>query len=371
MQRSRRRTPLPAVLASCLVACGSIEEEPAQPISTGAEETSAAVPMHQDPLHRHFHDLELKPDLGSSATWYSEVISDGAPFTEALPSWNVPRALAPFTVEIRTKEALDGDDWTPWLRIGDWEVQSRGDDVPTAHRQGEVAVDVLRLEAPMEACQLRIVATDHGIITAPQAMHVTLTDARDIEDRVRSAAEEPWPGTPVSLDVPRRAQRVEGGEVGGRICSPTSVAMVVAYHGRDVPTMELADAILDPHFGIYGNWNRAVQGAFAAGVPGELVRVSSWETVASYLRSGRPLVASVRAEEGELTGAPYKSTRGHLLVVRGLDGGGAVLVNDPAAASPATVARTYSRADMERVWFAGSGGVTYALAAPEASGAEK
>jgi hypothetical protein len=74
-------------------------------------------------------------------------------------------------------------------------------------------------------------------------------------------------------------------------------------------------------------------------------------------------VASIKADEGQLRGAPYERTGGHLLVVTGLGPGGVVHVNDPAAPWPGVVPRRYMRADMEQVWF-GRGGVTYALAPP-------
>ena len=77
------------------------------------------------------------------------------------------------------------------------------------------------------------------------------------------------------------------------------------------------------------------------------------------------IVASIRAGEGELRGAPYTKTAGHLLVVTGLGAHGAVHVNDPASKTTAAVSRVYRREDVERVWFA-NGGVAYALG-PEAA----
>ena len=103
-----------------------------------------------------------------------------------------------------------------------------------------------------------------------------------------------------------------------------------------------------------------MQAAYDAGVPGVLVRLSSWRAVQHFLEAGVPLVVSVKAETGELAGAPYPRTSGHLLVIRGLTEDGDVLVNDPAADGPSSVPRTYRREDLERCWMR-RGGVAYAI----------
>ena len=164
----------------------------------------------------------------------------------------------------------------------------------------------------------------------------------------------------MSLDVPARSQQVEAPDLASRICSPTSVAMVLEAGGVNIPTAEVAALAYDADHDIYGNWPRAVQAAFQAGVPGTLVRLSSWRAVQHFLEAGVPLIISVGAEPGQLQGAPYESTAGHLLVLRGLTPGGDVLVNDPAAATPDEVPRTYRREDLELCWMR-RGGVAYAI----------
>ncbi len=306
-----------------------------------------------DPLHRAF-DVTLAPL--EDGTLQSQVITDGELFTEALPSWNVPSGEA-FQVEVRAQEATVDGGWSPWLRIGDWATPSRAQDTPTRFSGGKVAVDVLKLEVPYRALQLRFESPGASLSPTEVAASVVLSDTSDLVTRVEAAGREPWP-LPTRTRVIPRSQRTVGEDIGGRICSPTSVSMVTAYHGANIPTRQMAEALLDPHYDIYGNWNRAVQGPATLGVPGRLVRVSSWTTVADYLKRGLPVVASIKAREGELNGAPYKKTAGHLLVVTGLGPAGAVHVHDPAARLELDVPRVYQRADMETVWF-GNGGVGY------------
>lgn len=328
-------------------------------LALAAVSLGGLAPM-DDPLHELL-DVDLARD---GASLVSEVLVPEAEFTAALPSWNVA-GRTPFTVDVRVSAEAEGDEWSPWLRIGDWGIDRRTEDVVVEFEGGKVAIDVLDLKAPQRRAQLRFepARKSKRLSASDVRAHIVLSDLRRIDARMSAAAEEPWPDA-IQLDVPTRSQRRAGDDIGGRICSPTSVAMVVSYHGVSVPTRKMAETLLDPHHGIYGNWNRAVQGAYSHGIPGQLVRVSSWSTVRAYLAEGRPLIASIRAKKGELTGAPYASTGGHLLVVTGLDADGVVLVNDPAASSPDEVPRRYLRSEMERVWFR-NGGVVYALDAPD------
>src|SRR5690606_38594615 len=165
-----------------------------------------------------------------------------------------------------------------------------------------------------------------------------------------------------ALPISFRSQRVEEPSIAGRICSPTSVAMVLAYRGVEVPTAEVASRIFDGAHGIYGNWSRAVQSAFTWGVPGYLARFSRWEDVERAIASGQPLIVSIRVRPGELPGAPYPSTAGHLLVITGFDDDGNVLVNDPAASDARLGQIAHSRERFENVWMR-NGGTSYVLLA--------
>jgi hypothetical protein len=80
-----------------------------------------------------------------------------------------------------------------------------------------------------------------------------------------------------------------------------------------------------------------------------------------------PVVASIAwnntdtATDNDLSGAPIPKSGGHLLVVSGFTRRGDVIVADPAAATNATVRRTYARAQFERNWLNASTGTTYVI----------
>ena len=146
--------------------------------------------------------------------------------------------------------------------------------------------------------------------------------------------------------------------------------MVLAYRGIDRPTAEVAALLYDAENKIYGNWNRAVQGAWLLGVSGYLTRVATWAEAARFVADGKPLVASIGVKEGQLTGAPYPQTAGHLVVLCGFDGEGRAIVMDPAVPVGDEEPRLYSLAELETVWLQ-RGGFAYVLGADEVAAPSK
>jgi hypothetical protein len=310
--------------------------------------------------------VTLKPRAGQDATYESQPLEPGFPFNELLLSWNVytPRG-AGFRVEARVGRTSD-DFWGPWLFFGEW-----GDAPPAGERSisfalGRVDVDYFRGAERFSRLQYRVRAAAQAADGAE--VHVDRI-AACVSDTTGAASSAP-PNRQASLGadhwqrrlpVPERSQKSEAAEIAGRICSPTSLSMVMAFYGVDRPTRAVADACFDGANGIYGNWPRNIQAAASLGVPGYLTRISSWAEAERFIADGRPLIASIRVDTpGALKGSPYPTTDGHLLVICGFDRDGNVEVNDPAA-PPGGTAMRYSRQELGRAWFGGSGGVAYVL----------
>jgi hypothetical protein len=134
----------------------------------------------------------------------------------------------------------------------------------------------------------------------------------------------------------------------------------------DRPTLEIARACYDARHDIYGNWSRAVQAAADYGIKGLVARFTEWAAVREFIERRIPIIASVRFAPGALPGAPLPGSEGHLIVVRGFDGRGHAVVNDPArrVAEGQRVPdpQRYPLEALGRAWFGGSG-VGYVLGA--------
>lgn len=304
------------------------------------------------------------------------------PFTEALVSWNaeVPDGWG-VRFDARFRDATTGQ-WGAWLYFGQ-AGDSRGVETVGPLVQtfdgGTVEVDVLRSERTMNALEVRASAwrgavgpwlgADGGVQLSRLTVVTTAADSgTDDSALVRLVpGPEHRRGLAVELAVPFRSQKTERPEIAGRICSPTSVAMLLAHFGVGVPVGRVAEEAFDPRAEIYGNWPANTQAAFAlarrAGVPigAEVRRFSSWDEVERAVESGHPMALSIAVDPGELPEAPYPSTDGHLIVLRGFDGRGDLLVNDPACGDAQSGQRVYPRAAMTTIWLGRCRGTAYVL----------
>jgi hypothetical protein len=311
--------------------------------------------------------------------WFvSAPVESPTGFQELLFSWNVetaPGTCVAFELSVRSDEKSP---WSEWMYVGDWgdtgiwrrardtehgELAPEDGDRVVSIDGANIDVDYFKSERVWTAARFRVRTSYSGAETnrAVVVRRVALcfsrkTDALAPSFQLSKDAQK-------RLDVPFRSQRAEKPELASRICSPTSVAMVLAHRGIEVDTLVVADRLLDSAHGIYGNWTHAIQGAYSLGAPGYLARFSDWNDVARHVAEATPLVISIAAKPGELDGAPFVKTDGHLLVLCGFDERGNVHVNDPAAPTPEAGKLVYRRDQLERVWMA-RGGTAYVLLEP-------
>jgi len=300
-------------------------------------------------------------------------------FDEALVSWNIsPAPGAGASIDLMVKSEAR---WSPRLRIGsvgdaallDSPIRRFDDDQGLV---GEIDTDYFRARVGSRVTELRsarvvvtLVAPPDWSQNAPPGrvsrLSACLSATRCARSVRVSRLTKPVDGVFAMNTVPFRPQRTDNPALSGRLCSPTSLTMVLAFQGVDRPVGEVAARVRDPDNDIYGNWPRNIQGAFELGVPGILTRFNDWESVAVHLTRGEPIIASIRAPRGVLHNAPYSALDdGHLIVLTGLDGQGGVFVNDPAAGTPELGQRVYSMQDLTTAWMKLGKGTAYVLLCP-------
>ena len=297
---------------------------------------------------------------------------DGAEAVVDFPEWRPRRparhllpalsALGPVPYSFRFEvSARAGGAWSPWVggaAIGAARFE------PVAERAEALAaeIDEFRASAPVEAIRLRLrvsAADPRALFAAPWLVTLSAWDGE------AAAAGQARAGGAARLAVPALTQMEADEAIRRRICSPASVAMVLAYYGARVDLAALAREIFHPGLDRFGVWPAAIVAAARRGLAGYLLRFPDWESAAWCLERGMPVIASVRYGAGELAGAAIAETTGHLLVLTGWEGG-EVLVNDPAAATAGEVARRYPLDGLRRVWLARAG-VGYVLFRPPTS----
>ncbi|MBV8171180.1 MAG: peptidase C39 family protein [Candidatus Eremiobacteraeota bacterium] len=296
-------------------------------------------------------------------------------FKTAVVSYNV-RTPGGSSVDVRLRARV-GARWTRWYDMGSWSADLRGGRRHSVAGQrdadGDVDTDTLELNAPASAFEVGVQPRAGAGGDAPvlQMLAVATSLAPELH------ADADAPGSAIAeLAVPERSQRIASspdakGGGGDSWCSPASVSMVMAYWAQttghpqwDIDVASIADGVYDPVYDGCGNWPFNVAFASEHGLAGFVCQFPSLAAIELLVARGVPVIASIAVKPGELDGAPYKKTAGHLLVVRGFTAAGDVIVNDPYG-EPGTVRRVYARPQFAHVWQAGSNGTVYIIAPPD------
>ena len=296
------------------------------------------------------------PNVG---TWTWPEQAGELAFTELLPSWIVitpPDTGVRFSGRVR--DAASGA-WSPWLDFGYW-----GRVPPPQEAEsfdgGRVKVDVLALERPANAWQMRVRFYSYRLDADVPAVRQLAVSASGPGEPAAKAEPTAWSGV---LDVPFIPQATAGPKIGGEVCSPTSLTMVATYHGEARPLVENCAAIFDTEHGLFGNWNRAVARAGELGLSGHLDRFYALDKARRTIADGTPIIASINFKEGEAPSFVMKRTSGHLIVLRGVTADGDFVVNDPASAERGEGA-IYKARELQRAWIDNAGGVGYVITRP-------
>jgi hypothetical protein len=316
--------------------------------------------------------------------WTSAWVPPGQSFTELVPSWSA-RTPAGAWIQVLVRVRDTQGRVSTFKDLGRW---ASGDRIFKRRSGGSqsdavagVATDTLTARAGVRLTgyQMRV-----RLMRLPGRAGPTVRSLSAVVSTLPAvpAISPPLSAGEVALAVPgysqmiHRGQNPEFGGGGEAWCSPTSLAMVLGYYRRlpsassyawvnrsyaDRWVNQVARLTYDYRYRGTGNWSfNAAVGANRL-TDAFVTRLTDLRMAERFLRSGIPLVVSIRFSRGQLTGAPISSSNGHLVVLAGLTAAGNPIVMDPAASRDSTVRRTYDRAQFERAWLGGSGGMAYVL----------
>lgn len=293
------------------------------------------------------------PVKGSFSSYTSLVINCRFPARQFLPSWNIRVGNgAGFRISLRVADS--NRNFSPWFFMGEGgEWQKQNDEITSDETWGRVRIDYLAANQPVHAFQYKIefIAPGKNVEPVPAEIHRFFVHYSGVATRNCKHLRPPDYEF-IRIDIPYRSQLdVEREELKHIVCCPTCVAMVLESCGINRPTLDVCDAAYDPRHKIYGIWPRAAQAAFMFGKKAWVQRFRHMNGVRACLMSGRPIIASIRVCEGELRGARYPQSNGHLIVITGITDNGKMLVNDPYSAGPKGGEIEYEIEDIEKVWL--------------------
>ena len=278
-------------------------------------------------------------------------IKETIPFKKLVVSWN-SKTYENTTVEIWVR-IRSQQNWSKWFSYGKWTTDGNNTGSFSGQMDAYAKLDIDELsvlEGMGDAIQLKLMVSRRNMETPPpliRKIYVSLktdeipeiTDVLDYEN--------------IGLDVPVKSQlAVE--DIGNIICSPASLAMVMAYLGESLSTETVAKGTIDNGTSIYGNWSYNVAYAGERGFDAHARYCDSFKEVYDLLKAGYPSIASIQLKDvNDLEGAPQAYPTGHLIVIKGfecIDGEPWVLVNDPAVKEPSGVSRKYRYVQLMNAW---------------------
>ena len=270
--------------------------------------------------------LMLMPGV-TEGSFVSEEINLGGSFKNLLASWNASSSGG--TVEIFVSVKLEDGSFTGWYSWGVWSaIRGLSGSKSMEDQHGKVDIDTLTLKKECGGIvRYRIDIKQTGD-ESPIVYNVTL--ACDKKDAALKAPADTYK----KLDVPYRRQG-DVPEIGGNICSATSLSMVLLYHGEEgLDVADTAWGVRDYGAQKFGNWSYNVAYAGELGY-NAYIDYFDIDAIKYAVSTGHPMVCSIRVKAGQLaaSGYPGYTTNGHLLCVVGYEernGQKWLLINDPA-----------------------------------------
>jgi len=269
---------------------------------------------------------------------------------ELIVSWNaeMPSGTS-LQVEAR---ATYPDRMTEWFNLGTWSADPSKHPRASVKGQndsdGDVDTDTLVLKQPAEQLQVRVTKVGaQGRQPKLKFLSLSLLDSH--------ATPAPLPPNQKAwgklIDVLERSQMAYAN--GDKICSPTTVSMLLSYWSRqldrpgldcDVP--EVVKGVYDTTWGGTGNWvfNTAYAGSFRW-MRAYTTRLSDVSELEDLIARGIPVGLSLCYNR--LRGKSREPS-GHLVVCVGFTPDGNVIINDPGTSK--NVRKVFPRANLIDAW---------------------
>lgn len=270
-----------------------------------------------------------------------------SPFNEGLPSWNgtAPDNNSGFKVQMRFPY---GSTWSPWLTVGYWKSNIWSSYGSTSYGGGYIDYDYVKLNSYQSSWQFKIIMTRTSAAQPSPTLHALsfyVSDSRTTSSvNITNIVND----NPAEIFIPTEFIYQYGVDpvIGGDICSPTSVSMILKSYSIDVDPYQFALDTRDPYFNIFGIWPRVIQNASEFGLDGAVTRYRTWSEARQVLANGGRIAMSV--------GQPLYT--GHLFMLAGFTAEGKPIVHDPAKSNGYSY--VYNKTSISQSWF-NKGGVSY------------
>jgi len=297
--------------------------------------------------------IQLAADRTSGSVILA-VQSSGEPFNQGLPSWNGLVAQPDFAYFKVFMRFFTNGNWSPWLTVGFWKRYYGSEYGTVSYTDGEVEIDYVKLTTYCSQFQFKVEMVRSATAKPSpilEQLSFLMSDSRTTSEvNLYSIVND----NPAAIFIPTTFyyQYALDPDIGGSICSPTSVSMILRSYDIEVNPVAFALDTKDPYWGIFGVWPRVVQNACEYGVVGYVNRYRTWSDAYEVLANGGRIAMSL--------GSPLYT--GHLVMLAGFTSGGTPIVHDPAKSNG--YGYIFDKEQLSRSWF-NKGGIAYTFYPPD------
>ena len=207
------------------------------------------------------------------------------PFNQGLPSWNgtAPEANSSFKILMRFPY---NDGWSPWLMVGYWKNYIWFSNDPTNYDGGYVDIDYVKLYSYQSSWQFKVSFTRYSTDVKSSTIHKLSFFVSDSKTTSSVNITEIVNDNPPQIFIPTDFiyQYAVDPVIGGSICSPTSVSMILKSYDIEVNPYQFAVDTYDTYFEMFGIWPRVVQNASEYGLDGAVTRYRNGAKLMKYLK---------------------------------------------------------------------------------------
>ncbi|MDQ7815574.1 MAG: C39 family peptidase [Melioribacteraceae bacterium] len=269
------------------------------------------------------------------------------PFNQGLPSWNgsAPGSGGSFKVQIRFPY---GNSWSPWLTVGYWKNNIWSDYGTTSYGGGKIDYDWASIYTYVSKWQYKVILTRNNLTDMSPSIHKLSLFVSDSRTTSNVNISQIVADNPAAFFIPTSFihQYSVDSQIGGDICSPTTVSMILRSYSISVDPYQFALTTYDPYYKMFGIWPRVVQNGSEYGLDGAVTRYRTWSEARKVLENGGRIGMSI--------GQPLYT--GHLIMLAGFDNNGNPIVHDPAKSNGYSY--VYNKSSLSQSWFS-KGGVAY------------
>lgn len=275
-------------------------------------------------------------------------------FTQLLVYWNgqIPK-IGCWEIYAQVKYALN-QKWSEPMLLMSWQKNQNCSYLKSCKDKKFKNYHVrLELENQQlaDAFKIKILPKNKADIKSLSLIGATTCNIKEFE-KTSYKEHKNFKSTNYILKLPKISQIATEHKDATRICSPTSLTMVLNYlSDKKLNPNNTADQVYDNCLDAYGAWQYNV--AYASDILHNkyyvhLKRLQSFQEVINDINKKLPVIVSVR---GDIKGAAKSYQNGHLIVVIGYDSKKRkVICHDPAWTENNEVSKAYPLDDFLNAW---------------------